>query len=105
LGKDKEVFVLVRIIEQLEGHYEVQDVEFGKVYKWHPDSAIIECECGKRSTYSQSSLIGSVSTCECGEDHMEPIQEEELITPLPEEDEALHPWRYWKSSDDTGLPF
>jgi hypothetical protein len=105
LGKGRRLLAAMRIIEHVEAHYEVQDVDFGKVYKWHPDSAIIECECGKRSTYSQSSLIGSVATCECGKDHMDPIQEEEFITPLPEDDEALHPWRYEPSSKDTGLPF
>lgn len=95
----------MRIIEHVEAHYEVQDVEFGKVYRWHPDSVITECECGKRSTYGQSSLIGSVSTCECGKDHMLPIREDEFITPLPKGDEALHPWRYWQPSKDTDLPF
>jgi len=95
----------MRIIEHVEAHYEVQDLEFGKVYKWHPDSVITECECGKRSSYSQSSLNGSVATCECGKDHMDSIQDEEFITPLPEEDEVVHPWRYWHTSKDTGLPF
>jgi hypothetical protein len=50
----------VRIIGDTEGHYEVQDVKFGKVYKWHPDSTIIECGCGKRLTYTRSELMGSV---------------------------------------------
>jgi hypothetical protein len=35
-GKGKALFVM-RIIEHTEGHYEVQDLELGKVYRWHPE--------------------------------------------------------------------
>ena len=76
----------MRIVERLAGHYETQDVEFGKVYTWRPESVVAECECGK--------------------DHTSRIREELAVELLDEEeDELLHPWRYWRTSKDTGLPF
>ena len=104
-GKGKEDVFVMRVIEHTEGHYETQDVEFGKVYKWHPGSVTVECEvCGKRSTHTRSSLIGSLSTCECGEDHTARIREE-LVMLVLEEDDDLHPWWYWHPSKATGIPF
>jgi hypothetical protein len=26
----------MRVIERIEGHYEAQEVEFGRVYRWTP---------------------------------------------------------------------
>jgi ribosomal protein L37E len=95
----------MRIIEHTKGHYETQDVEFGKVYRWHSESVTIECEeCGNTSTHTRSSLISSPITCECGKDHTTRIREE-LVLQVLEEDEALHPWRYQHSSEDIGIPF
>ncbi len=96
----------MRIIEHTKGHYETEDLgEFGKVYKWCPESVTIECEeCGKRSTHTRFSLITSLTTCECGKDHTARIREE-LVIQVLEEDEALHPWRYEHSSKATGIPF
>jgi hypothetical protein len=37
----------VRVIERVRGHYEVQEVECGKVYKWRPESVVVACECGE----------------------------------------------------------
>jgi hypothetical protein len=97
----------MRIVERLPGHYETQDVEFGKVYIWRPESVVAECECGKRTTYERPGIIsGSVSACECGKDHTSRIRGELDVELLDEkEDELLHPWRYWCTSEDTGLPF
>jgi hypothetical protein len=103
-GKGKALFVM-RIIEHTEGHYEVQDLELGKVYRWHPESVTIECEeCWERSTHTRSSLISSLITCECGRDHTARLREE-LVIQLLKEDEALHPWRDWRSSKSTGIPY
>jgi hypothetical protein len=67
----------MRIVERLAGHYETQDVEFGKVFVWRPESVVAECECGKRATYERLAMVsGSVSACECGEDHTSRICEE-----------------------------
>ncbi len=94
----------MRIIEHTKGHYETQDVEFGRVYRWCPESVVIECKCcGRRSTRTRSSLIGSPVTCECGKDHTARVREE-LAFQVLEEDEDLHPWRDWNPSGVSGLP-
>jgi hypothetical protein len=97
----------MRIVERLAGHYETQDVEFGKVYTWRPESVVAECECGKRATYERPGIIsGSVSACECGKDHTSHIREElDVELPDEEKDELLHPWRYWRTSKNTSIPF
>jgi hypothetical protein len=43
---------MATIIERVEAHYEVQDVEMGKVYRWCPANVLIECTCGEESTLS-----------------------------------------------------
>jgi hypothetical protein len=104
-GKGKEEFSSMRIIEHTEGHYEVQDVQYGKVYKWHPESVTFQCECcGKKSTHTRSSLISSLITCECGKDHTARIREE-LVFQVLDEDEDLHPWRYHHPPEGSGIPF
>jgi hypothetical protein len=37
-----------KIIERVEAHYEIQDVEMGKVYRWCPESIVVRCVCGER---------------------------------------------------------
>ena len=37
-----------KIIERVEAHYEIQDVEMGKVYRWCPESIMVRCGCGER---------------------------------------------------------
>jgi hypothetical protein len=97
-GKRKEDFVLVRIIRDAEGHYDVQVMELGKTFKWNPDSTVIECECGRRLTYTRSDLMGSIKTCECGKDSTVRLREEVIVQAL-EEDQALH------YSTLTSIPF
>jgi hypothetical protein len=76
----------MRIFEHYKGYYEIQIVEFGRVYKWHPESVAVECEvCGKRSTYTRASLIDSVITCECGKDHTARLREELVLQVLDED--------------------
>ena len=87
------------VIERTEGHYEVQEVEFGRVYRWCPGCVIVECECGERLT-----LTSSVTTCRwCGADHTSVVREGSPAGRLG--DETLHPWRYAKDREDTGLPY
>ena len=96
----------MRIIERLEGHYEAQDVEFGRVYGWCPESVLIECACGRRSTYKREALIVSVITCECRRDNTADIRAELVVQPLEYKDEALHPWRYARDREaGPGLPY
>ena len=79
---------LVTVIECTEGSYEVQDVEFGKVYKWCPENVVVNCDCGEKVT-----LTSLEATCgACGADHAPQLQEELDARPL--KDEAVHPWRY-----------
>ena len=95
----------MKIVERTQGHYETQDVEFGKVYKWHPESVVIECECGKRMTRTRLEVIkAEVSACECGEDSAASIREELVFQVLDEDDAALHPWRSRHSSEEAGIP-
>lgn len=89
----------MQVIECIEGHYEAQDVEFGRVYRWSPDGVMVECDCGERMV-----LGGFVTTCDgCGADHMAVVRDELGAGRL--EDEILHPWRYTEDREDAGLPY
>ena len=78
---------VVKVVERLAAHYEVRDVQTGKVYRWCPEKAIVECDCGQRLT-----LDASATVCEeCGEDHALLIQQ--VLDPRPE-CEVEYPWRY-----------
>ena len=67
----------MKIIERIREHYDVEEVEFGKIYKWCPEGIIVECECSQTWTVKRAELLsGSLSTCECGKYHMDGIREE-----------------------------
>jgi hypothetical protein len=89
----------VKVLERLEGHYETQDVSFGKVYRWCPQCVVIQCVCGEKVTLASSRTI-----CQCGSDHAGLIREE-LAFRKPKDEAALHPWRLWHSSEGSGIPF
>jgi hypothetical protein len=96
----------VQVIERISEHYEVEEVEFGRVYRWHPESVVVECRCGKRMTLKRRDIIDSMPDCPCGEDHTASIREELVLQLLDEEYEAHHhPWRYWHPPKDAGIPF
>jgi hypothetical protein len=96
----------MRIVERIAGHYDAEEVEFGRVYTWHPECVVAECECGRRATFKRSDVVeDSLTACECGQDYTARIREELVNDPLNEEDKAVHPWRYWHTSRETGLPF
>lgn len=89
----------MRVIERVAGYYDVEEVEFGRVYRWCPGCVEIECECGERLV-----LTASATTCgECGTDHATTVREELSVWRLG--DEAARPWRSWRTSGDTGIPF
>ena len=68
---------------------QVQDAPFGKVYKWCPESVVVEYKCGERLT-----LTNLETTCEwCGADYSLTVQEELDAQQL--EDEARHPGVTW----------
>jgi hypothetical protein len=78
---------VVKVIERVNAHYEVQHVEMGKVYRWCPESVVVECECGKKL-----SLTASKNACsECETDHRTIV--EEVLEARPAEEEVEHPWR------------
>jgi hypothetical protein len=33
---------MMKVIERVEAHYEVQDMEMGKVYRWRPANVLVE---------------------------------------------------------------
>ncbi len=91
---------MVRIIERVSGRYDVQEVELGRVYRWCPKRVVLECHCGGRLT-----LTSSMTACDgCGADHVAVVREELAVQWL-EKDEVAHPWRSWRFSGDTGIPF
>ena len=80
---------MAKVIERVEAHYEVLDVEMGKVYRWRPESVVVECECGKKPILTASKTICG----ECRADHRAIV--EEVLEARPEEEEEVidHPWR------------
>jgi hypothetical protein len=57
---------MVRVVERTKAHYQVKEMEFGKVRRWRPERLVLECGCGERPT-----LTSSVTACDgCGKDHM-----------------------------------
>ncbi len=60
-----------RVIERIQGHYEVQETSYGEAYVWCPECVVVECDCGERPV-----LSASQSTCGCGADHKALIREE-----------------------------
>lgn len=92
---------MAKVTKRDYAHYEVQEVEFGYVYKWCPESILVECECGE-----MTSLTASEPMCEdCGAEHTGLVRED-LANYLSLGDEEIHPWRYSKArEEDTGLPY
>jgi len=77
---------VVKVIDRIEVHYEVQDVEMGKVYRWCPANVLVACNCGEELT-----LSALRTTCgECTADHA--AIAEEVLHARPQ-DKGDHPWR------------
>ena len=78
---------MAKIGERARARYEVEEVEYGKVYRWQPETVIVECECGE-----ETALTASETACEeCGAEHATIVGEALRDTP---EDEVDCPWRY-----------
>jgi hypothetical protein len=98
----KKERTVAKVIERVRARYEVQDVQFGKVYKWRPEHIVVECQCGQRLSLTPS----DASCAECGTDHVLAVKE--ASTDGHHSDQTIHPWRYYSSSEDRedgGLPF
>ena len=98
----------MKVFERIPEHYDVEEMPFGRDYRWSPEQVVLKCsKCGKRTTYKRSEILGSeVIRCECGKGNTARIQEELVIQFLDEEYEAHHhPWRFWHTTKDSGIPF
>jgi hypothetical protein len=96
----------MRIVERIPAHYEVEEVSnLGRSYRWCPEQVMVECdECTKRMTFNRSKLLTSIVTCECGARSTADAREELLAEQLLAEDEVAHPWRYWRSREESEIP-
>ncbi len=92
---------MAKVIERARAGYEIEEVEYGKVYRWQPETVVVKCECGEETT-----LTPSEAACEeCGAEHMRLIQED-LSDLQPRDDKDVHPWRYGGYGEDGGaLPY
>ena len=48
----------MQVIERVAEHYDTQEVEFGRTYRWCPECVVVECKCGKRKTISSQTSSG-----------------------------------------------
>lgn len=61
----------MEVIEHTKGHYDVQEVQFGTVYRWCPERVVVECDCGQKTT-----LTHLKSVCpRCDADHAAIVQQ------------------------------
>jgi len=78
---------MAKVIERARARYDVEDVEYGKVYRWKPESLLVECECGE-----MVALTHSETACQkCGAEHAAIVGEALHARP---EDRGDRPWRY-----------
>ena len=95
MGKGK---LVAKITDRARAGYEVEEVEYGKVYRWQPETVVVECVCGE-----ETALTPSETACEeCGAEHTGLVREN-LPDLEPQGDEDVHPWRY--SEDAGALPY
>jgi hypothetical protein len=77
---------MVKVLECVGEHYEAQDAQRARVYKWCPATVSLQCECGERLP-----LTSSRTTCfRCGADHVDVIKE--VLGIGMEEDVGHSPW-------------
>ena len=83
--------MVIKVLECVGEHYEFQDVQSARVYRWCPATITLECECGERPT-----LTSSRTTCfSCGAAHTDVFAE--VMSIGVEEDGGNHPWRSLRS--------
>jgi hypothetical protein len=91
---------MLTAIERTKGHYEVQQVDFGKVYRWCPERVDVGCECGERL---DTTPVSAAPCPRCGVNRAATTKA--VPTAGLSEDRALHPWRYDTGDlEDVGLP-
>jgi hypothetical protein len=92
---------VAKITERARAGYDVEEVEYGKVYRWQPETVVVECGCGEEASFTHSE-----TDCEeCGAEHTGLVRED-LSERQPQGDEDVHPWRYMEDHEDNGaLPY
>jgi hypothetical protein len=76
---------MTKVRVEIVGHYEVQEIAYGKDYKWVPAHALIECDCGQTMDVDAHHTV-----CPgCGTDHTVVARE---VAGRHLADEVLHPW-------------
>jgi hypothetical protein len=90
---------MATVIRQAKGHYEVEEVPYGKDFKWCPDCVVVECDCGQRLELTASETI-----CGCGADHASLVHEELESRQQSGEDPRLEDeHRRWREKQDAYL--
>jgi len=74
---------LAKLIEKVEAGYEVEEVEFGTVYRWCPENVVIECDCGQSFSVKGAK---DASCPRCGADHSGGVGRGRAGKPLTEEE-------------------
>jgi hypothetical protein len=87
---------MTKVIECIEGHYEVEQTSYGQVYVWRPEHVVVEC--GARLVF----LSASDTICSCGIDHGALVREELASRKVSEG--TPHLWeaeyREWRTKQD-----
>jgi len=84
---------VTQVIKRVNPHYEIEEVEMGTLYRWCPESVVVECDCGHSFTAEGAT---AASCPRCGAEHRgvarglggKPLTEEEAYRPTRREYEA-----------------
>jgi predicted RNA-binding Zn-ribbon protein involved in translation (DUF1610 family) len=76
---------MTKVRVEITGHYEVQEVPYGKDYKWVPAHALIECDCEQVMDVDTHQTVCP----NCGTDHAAVVRK---VAGRYLSDEVLHPW-------------
>ena len=69
----------MQVIERVAEHYDTQEVDSCRSYRWCPECVVVECKCGKRKALTRSDLIKDNPACECGKDNTASVREEVVL--------------------------
>ncbi|HZC19710.1 MAG TPA: hypothetical protein VE225_08345 [Rubrobacteraceae bacterium] len=76
---------MTKVRVEIAGHYEVEEIPYGKDYKWGPAHTLIECDCG----YTMDVEAHRTVCPGRGADHAAMVRE---VAGRHLVDEVLHPW-------------
>jgi hypothetical protein len=74
---------LAKVIEKVEACYEVEETEFGTVYRWCPESVVIEYDCLQSFTIKGAK---DAACPRCGADYSGGVGRGLALKPLTEEE-------------------